>query len=218
MRSARRTLALALLTCASPALADSWTAPQVREVFSANRDHFVRVIPGSNLGSTFGFAGAAKGANASAEWYRRQDDRSYRLTQSATLFNPIAPVDVFVSDDGRLVTVDNWHNRGYGKVLAVYDDGGRLVKSYELAELFSKQEINAYPHSVSSRAWHQGPVYLNKDQRTLYMMISSGRDLVLGLESGRYAYCEPHPEQYLCRKSNEDRRWLPYDQVVPDER
>ena len=184
-------------------------------MFSASRDHFVRVIPGKSVGDTLGFAGAPKGDYAAAEYYRRQPDKSYRLTATATLLNPVAPVDVFVSNAGRLVTVDNWHNRGYGKVLALYDDGGRLVKAYELADLFLKSEIDAYSHSVSSIAWHDGPVYLNQDQRTLYMMIKSGRDLVLGLDTGRYAYCEPHPVKYLCRNSNADRRWLPYEAAVP---
>ena len=197
------------------ARADSWANPQVREIFSASRDHFVRVIPGTNLGDTSGFEGAPKGANATAEFYRRQPDRSYRLTATATLLNPVAPVDIFVSDEGRLVTVDNWHNRGYGKVLAIYDDAGKPVRAYALADLFAKTEVDAYPHSVSSIAWHQGPVYINRDQRTLYLMIASGRDMVIGLQSGRYAYCETRAGKYLCRNSNADRRWLPYSEAVP---
>ena len=120
-------LAWALAGAASPASADSWAAPQVREVFSASRDHFVRVIPGKAVGHTFGFAGpgkgAEKGAYAAAEFYQRQADQSYRLIKTTTLLNPVAPVDYFVSNDGRLVTIDNWHNRGYGIVLAVYDPG-----------------------------------------------------------------------------------------------
>lgn len=213
-------LAASLVLCglaAAPAVADSWANPQVREVFSANRDHFVRVIPGASWGDTMGFAGSARGPFASAEYYRRQGDKSYRLTQTATLLNPVAPVDYFVSDDGRLVTVDNWHNRGYGKVLALYDAAGRPVAFYELKDLFSKEEIDGAIHSVSSIHWHEGPVYLNRDQRTLYIMIKSGRDLVLDLATGRYAYCEPHPEKYLCRTSNEGRRWMPYAEAVPQQ-
>ena len=201
---------------AAPAAADDWPGPQVREVFSASRDHFVRVTPGKSVGDTFGFAGAAKGEYAIAEYYRRQADGSYKPVQKVTLPNPVAPVEFFVSDEGRLVTVDNWHNRGYGKVLAVYGADGRLVKAYELTDLFLKEEIDAYPHSVSSIHWHEGPVYLNKDQRTLYMMIRSGRDLVVGLETGRYAYCETREGRYLCRTSNERRRWLPYAEAVKE--
>jgi hypothetical protein len=207
---------LLVVGVASPAHADSWANPVVREIFSANRDHFVRVTPGASWGDTMGFAGAPKGAFATAEYYRRHADKSYRLMQTVTLLNPVAPVDVFVSDEGRLVTVDNWHNRGYGKVLAVYDAAGRLVKAYALTDLFAKDEIDGAQHSVSSIAWHEGPVYLNRDQRTLYMMIRSGRDLVLGMESGRFAYCEPREGKYLCRNSNEERRWLPYAEAVPE--
>lgn len=190
--------------------ADGWAAPQVREIFSANRDHFVRVTPGTSIGDTFGFAGAPKGAFAMAEYYRRQPDGSYKPMQKVTLLNPVAPVDVFVADGGHLVTVDNWHNRGYGKILAVYDADGKLVRAYELTDLFLKAEIDSHPHSISSRAWHQGPVYLNKDQRTLYMMISSGRDLILRIETGRYVYCETRESQYRCRNSNAERLWVPY--------
>ena len=216
-RSALRLLGLLLMIAmATPALADSWANPVVREVFSASRDHFVRVIPGTNLGDTFGFAGAPKGANATAEFYQRQPDRSYRLTATATLLNPVAPVDFFVTDGGQLATIDNWHNRGYGSVVAVYDPHGKLVRAYKLADLFTKSEIDSAQHSVSSIAWHQGPVYINQDQRTLYLMVSSGRDMVIGLETGRYAYCETRAGKYVCRNSNTDRRWLPYREAIPE--
>ena len=101
--------------------ADDWPAPQTKEVFSASRDYFVRVIPGDSVGDTFGFAGDKKGKYAVAEFYRRHQDRSYRLLVEAVLLNPVAPVEFFVSDDGRLVTIDNWHNLGYGKVVVIYD-------------------------------------------------------------------------------------------------
>ncbi len=215
--TARHALSIAslALALAAPAIADSWAAPQVREVFSASRDHFVRVTPGTAVSDTVGFAGAEKGPYATAEFYRRQPDRSYRLMHTVTLLNPVAPVEYFVSNDGRVVTVDNWHNRGYGSVLALYDPAGRLVKAYALEDLFAKPEIDAFRRSVSSRHWHEGPVYINQDQRTLYMMIASGRDLVLGLETGAFAYCEPRGGRYLCRNSNADRRWRPYDAAVP---
>jgi hypothetical protein len=151
MASSFRLICLALWLCAAtPARADSWAGPQVREVFSASRDHFVRVIPGNSIGDPVGFAGAAKGEYASAEFYRREGDRSYRLVASARLLNPVAPVEFFVSDGGRLVTIDNWHNRGYGKVLGVYDALGKPVKAYALTDLFAPDEIDSSPRSVSS--------------------------------------------------------------------
>jgi hypothetical protein len=37
-----------------------------------------------------------------------------------TLKNPVAPVDTLLSNAGYLVTFDNWHNAGYGQVVAIY--------------------------------------------------------------------------------------------------
>jgi hypothetical protein len=209
MLAALRACLFAALICAVPAFADDWAGPVIRETFSASRDHFVRVIPGTSIGETTGFAVAPKGPHATAEFYRRQPDRSYRLMYRVTLLNPVAPADFFVSNQGGLVTVDNWHNRGYGIVLAAYDYSGRLVKAYALTDLFAKAEIDSFSHSVSSIWWHNGPVYINPDQRTLYMRIASGRDLVLDIETGRFAYCESRRGKYLCRTGNQDR-WMPY--------
>lgn len=206
---------IAFVIASAVARADDWPGPQVREVFSASRDHFVRVTPGESWGDTIGFTGAKKGRYASAEFYARAADKSYRLTQTVTLKNPIAPVDFFVSDDGRLVTIDNWHNRGYGAVVVIYANDGAVVKSYALSDLFSAAEIEAFSHSVSSIHWHDGPTYINQDQKTLYLMVKSGSDLIVGLESGPYAYCETREGTYKCRDRNVDRVWRPHGDVAP---
>ena len=211
----RLSLAALLSAAASTASADSWAMPTVREEFSASRDHFVRITPGTDMSAVVGFGGTARGRPARAEYYARQPDRSYRLMHEVDLLNPVAPEKVFVSNDGRLVTVDNWHNRGFGQVVAVYGADGRLVKSYALEDLFPKAHIDTVPHSVSSRHWHKGPVYLNKDQKTLYMMVADGRDIVVGLETGRYAFCETRAAKFVCRTSVAER-WLPFAQAVPD--
>jgi hypothetical protein len=202
-------------TLSPPARADSWPGPQLREVFSQSRDYFVRVTPGESWGDTFGFKGAKTGRYATAEFYTRRTDGSYELTAKATLLNPVAPVEFFVSDGGRLITIDNWHNRGYGVVVAIYTADGSVVKSYKLADLFTADEIEAFSHSISSIHWHDGPVYINADQKTLYMMVKSGDDLVLGLESGRYAYCRSRGPSYLCRDSKDDRNWRAHGDVTP---
>jgi len=108
-----------MLLLSGKALADSWARPQTREVFSDSRQFFVRVVPGESLGDTIGFAGEKKGKYASAEFYRRAEDRSYKLTAQVFLLNPIAPVEFFVSREGRLANLDNWHNLGYGMVVSL---------------------------------------------------------------------------------------------------
>jgi hypothetical protein len=162
-------LLLAVLSMPLHLLADDWAAPQVREVFSTNRSYFVRVTQGDSWGESVGFKGAQIGKHARAEFFHVQADRSYRLETEIELLNPVAPVDFFVSNAGDLVTRDNWHNVGYGAVLAVYHADGNLVKAYQLAELFPKSEIDSFSASVSSIWWHKGPAYINEDQRTFYM-------------------------------------------------
>ena len=193
--------------------ADSWPAPQTKEVFSVSRQYFVRVMPGESLGETFGFAGAKKGKYATAEIYRRDQDRSYTLAAEAVLLNPVAPVEFFVSNDGRLATLDNWHNHGYGKVVSLYDSQGQVVRSYELRELFEPEELKDFPHSVSSIRWRSGPAYIRQDQKTLLVTIKSGGDFLFGLETGRYKYCEYHQNMYRCRNSNQPRAWTPNDRL-----
>jgi hypothetical protein len=204
-----------LVTCtlalvgALDAKADSWAAPRIRESFSESREYFVRVIPGESFGDVAGFRGSKKGKFARAEFYRRAKDRSYRLTAEATLGNPVAPAEFFVSDAGGLVTIDNWHNLGYGKVVSIYDSRGRVTRSYELADLFLPAEIEAFPHSVSSIHWRNGPLYIRPDQKTFLITVKSGADFVFGLETGKYQYCENQESSYRCRHSDRPRDWLP---------
>lgn len=200
-------LALLALTFARPAAADSWAAPQIAEVFSANRDHFVRVTPGNSMGDVMGFAGSGKGPYAQAEFYTRQADRSYRLTGTATLLNPVAPVRFFVSDSGRLATVDNWHNMGFGKVVAIYDASGKLVKAYELADLFLPADLKSIAQSMSSLHWRGEANYVREDQRTLYVHAANEGGFLFGLETGRYTYCENHAGKHRCRNSNAADAW-----------
>jgi uncharacterized membrane protein len=37
------------------------------------------------------------------------------------------------------------------------------------ADLFFQREIDSFPHSVSSILWHNGPSYIQEDQKTFYM-------------------------------------------------
>lgn len=200
-RGAAAPLFVFLLAAASHAGADDWAAPRTREAFSESREYFVRVIPGRT------------GRHALAEFYRRDAQRSYRLTAEATLLNPVAPVEFFVSNDGHLATVDNWHNLGYGKVVAIYDSLGRVVRGYELAELFQPKEVEDFAHSVSSIHWRKGPVYVRHDQKTLLVTVKSGSDFLFGLQTGRFKFCEPHDKTFRCRSSNEPREWQPGSKV-----
>jgi hypothetical protein len=147
---------VAVLLSALPARADSWAAP------------------------------VTKGPYAPAEFYRRAPDRSYQLLAEASLLNPVAPVEFFVADNGHLVTLDNRHNVGYGKVVAIYDARGKPIRAYELRELFDAEEIKRFPHSVSSIHWRKGPAYIRQDQSTTLVTVAPGVDLLFSLANGAF--------------------------------
>lgn len=210
-------LPLLLLVCVWPPAsatvsADEWLAPTVKEVFSDSREWFVRITPGSSRGDLVGFAGSPKGPYARAEFYRRGADRHYRLVAEPTLLNPVAPVDFVVTNRGYLMTFDNWHNLGYGTVVAGYGPDGRLLFAYELKDLFGTEEIAGFGHSTSSIQWRSGRVYVREDQRSVYVTIEDGTGTALIVEpdTGAWQHCAWREGQYRCRDRNAGRVWEPF--------
>lgn len=178
------------------AWADDWPAEQPVSIFSDSGKFFVRIVPGTNLGGTVGFAGAQKGAPASGWLYRLQPDKSYALVKEIALANPIAPVDVLVSNTGAFLTFDNWHNLGYGKTVAIYGDDGRLVRSYELEGLYPADKLSKISASVSSRHWRCRPWGFvdPKEQARVYVGEALGGLFIFDLGSGQVRY-EPGARQ-----------------------
>ena len=188
--------------------ADEWPAAVIREVFSPSRTYFVRVTPGKSIGDTVGFSGGAKGPFATAEFYHLEKDRSYRLAATTSLLNPVAPVEFFVTNNGSLMTLDNWHNLGYGKVVAFYTAEGKPVRAYELSDLFTKSEIDGFGRSVSSIQWRKLPgAYIRPGGNSFNITIDDlGSALIFEL-NGAYQYCETREGSYVCRSSNQGRTW-----------
>jgi len=204
-------LALAIAVTASSGLADEWPSPVIREVFSHSRTWFVRVLPGKSFGDTVGFAGAPLGPYAGAEFYHLEKDRSYRLSATAQLLNPVAPMDFFVTDGGVLITLDNWHNMGYGKIVAFYTNDGKPIKAYALSDLFTPQEIAGFIHSVSSIRWREAAgSYIRQGEDTFNVTVNeTGAGFVFDV-AGHYQYCATRSGSFLCRSSNRAYVWSAY--------
>lgn len=204
-------IGLLVLPAGAAARADSWPGAVVKEVFSESRDWFVRIVPGTSIGDTVGFASAPKGPYARAEFYRRQADRSYRLMTERTLVNPVAPVAFFVTDRGYLATLDNWHNMGFGKIAAFYSPDGVLIRSYELSDLFTAEEIGRFSESVSSIWWRKEMTYVREGQQSLYVMVDDkGSELIFETDTGAWQFCQTRNGLHQCRTTNVDRKWQGY--------
>lgn len=202
---------LLLASSMGAAWAQDWTGPGVSEVFSHDRSRFVRVIPGVPVDEATNGGNASKERFASAEFYLRAPDRSYRLAAQVTLAKTVAPVDFHVSDHGYLAVLDNWRSLGQGAVVSLYGPDGKPIRSYELSDLFDAEELAGLPRRVSSALrWRQGPSYVRPDQATLQVTVNSNAHFVFGMETGKFCYCEiQENRQTLCRDAGQPRHWLP---------
>jgi hypothetical protein len=98
----------------------------------------------------------------------------------------VLPLAALVADDGRFITFDNWHNVGFGKVVAIYTPDGTLVRAWELTELYAKDKVEAIPRSVSSRSWRCAPMHFvdPKRQHEVYVPEALGGYFVFTLGTG----------------------------------
>jgi hypothetical protein len=80
------------------------------------------------------------------------------------LVNEVSPVSVAVSDrDGSFATFDNWHSMGHGdNAIVIYNTDGSVLKKLSLNAVFSKEEIQRMPRSVSSIEWRTGDIFVDE--------------------------------------------------------
>ncbi len=173
-----------------PALfADSWVSPAPMAKASPDANRFIRVEPGTSLGDTVGFSGAEKGKFAQATYYARSVTQdSYVAYARSQLLNPISPVDMLLNNAGVLVTLDNWHNVGFGAVVVIYGPHGNAIKSYELEDLYPKEKIAAIPRSVSSRWWRCQTAEPWINDSTVWITDWFGGEFRFSLDDGSFLY------------------------------
>lgn len=186
----RRIIAsLILLVVGTSATADQWMQAQVSEKSSPNGRFTIRVTPGDSFGDVDAFADRPKGKYATAEWFRL-DDGTAESIRTITLLNPIAPVDFIVTDDGTLVTLDNWHNLGKGDMLVIYSPTGEVRKQYRLRDLYAYRDIRQFGFSTSSIRWrcfHDAPLSLTSPTE-LRVDDTIGGQLVVRTDTGDVEY------------------------------
>ena len=88
-------------------------------------------------------------------------------------------------------------------MVTIYDAGGKLIRAYELTDLFQEAEIQGFLHSTSSIRWRTGPLYVRQDQKTLLVTVKPGADFLFGLQTGQYVYCELEKDRHRCRSTNQ---------------
>lgn len=168
---------------------DSWASATPIVAASPDGERLVRIIPGDSIGDTLGFEGVAKGAFARATFFHHDGARNaYIATHEADLLNPVSPVDAFVNNAGILVTLDNWHNMGYGAVVVIYRVDGKVLKQYSLEDLYTDERIREISLSVSSRWWRAQEIDPWINARELWLTDAFGGEFRFDLENGSYTY------------------------------
>jgi hypothetical protein len=135
--------------------ADEWGWPTEKDYFSENGKFVAHVTPPKYL----------KKVKSLVEVFEIKDKQRVPLWQ-CFLGNEVAPVEVYISNDGKYVlTCNEWHKVGYGNlVVAFYSKDGR-IKSYSMEEILhlpkdiSRIELSRLvPHSTASRRWDENSI------------------------------------------------------------
>ncbi|MEQ1545797.1 hypothetical protein [Methyloglobulus sp.] len=150
----RKLIVFYLFTLSIICYADKWTLPSEITATSPDAQYFIKVIPGNNYGKSYSFEGAKiNGYNAEASLYKVIGKSKFRLKSKFFLKNPVAPVDIYVNNQGKTITLDNWSNLGYGAIWVIYQTDGKVIKEWGLKDLYSDAEIDKIQRTVSSIWW-----------------------------------------------------------------
>jgi hypothetical protein len=169
------------------ACADSWAPPETETTLSANGQYRFTVEPVAIESQMAYFEEEAAAAKAGKTVERpaplgllekRNAAGKWEPVWAIPLLNPMAPVSVLVSDDGRhVVTFDNWHSMGHGEhVVVIYGAEGKLVRSMALTDIVPADFIDALPHSVSSIQWRNREALTNAGTSVTVEMPIPGED------------------------------------------
>ena len=180
LRSVAGWLLLSLgLSVAGAAQADSWRPPRLKVVASNDGEALARINPG----------GFNEGKRPDVTLYAYDDgEGQYSLTQRFKLDNPLAPVDVLLTGQGELVTLDEWAQVGRGIVLAVYSADGKRRYTRTLAQLLGEEPAGKAPQSVSSTWWRCRKPELSWGDRLLLLTTYDNGRLEVELSSGEVKY------------------------------
>jgi hypothetical protein len=111
------------------------------------------------------------------------------LKWKAELANERMPIEAIVSQDGWLVTMNEWYGAGRAHSLVVYDPRGHLVADWSGDRLFADPALKQIAHdrtSMSSVWWNQHARYHFTRQRVLFVTLSADAVIRVDLAAGRY--------------------------------
>ncbi len=122
---------------------DSWQSPKEQIIESANGKYRLSLVPEDYKTKTPPTITLEK-------LHHHKNEIAYKRTP----VNEISPVEIYVSDSGHVITLNDWLRSGYKHSLVIYDPKGNIIRDSALEDIFTEEEIkNKVKRSVSSRSW-----------------------------------------------------------------
>ena len=92
------------------------------------------------------------------------------------LVNFISPVKAIVANDGKsVITIDDWHSKGYEHTFVLYGENGKLIKDFELKDI-SPFPLEQYLHTRSSIHWGGNVEFLDNDRVEILFRNEKGEE------------------------------------------
>lgn len=127
------------LMAATRSFADKWTSPKPVTVISSSGVWWASMTPSPVIGKNAELVVARAPVTGDRGGYRR------------ALVNRQAPLDLFVADNGAVVTLDDWHYAGHEHALVIYDRRGAVVVDQRLEDFLTKDELDQTRPSATGR-------------------------------------------------------------------
>lgn len=191
----RRYMALTGMLLAAATQADTWMPPGPVSVSSPSKQFIAQVTPGEANPGNYEQAISNRSRNATVRVSICRPDGTTNLVWEGKLVNPVAPVDVYVSDVGNLVTLDNWYQVGHGPIAVFYDLKGKLIRYWELKQLLTfEQKLDTI--STSSINWRTVEPRFGEGMRTNTLIVPTvDGEFVFDVTDGRLLSAPPgHPK------------------------
>lgn len=137
------------------------------------------------------------------------------------------PTHAHITDDGQYVVLeDEWGNSGQGIVLAFIQPAGRVLTTYQLADVLTGDERSELIHTVSNTWWTIGmTLFLRPPQRQFAFITAKGAIHLFDLTTGKPIAVNPTLAQEIrneripiARKAlhsaNKDLRYAAINQIA----
>lgn len=123
--------------------ADSWSRPEEKIIESPNGKYRLSLVPGDYKKKTPPTIALEK-----------LNHHVNEIVYKRAPVNEISPVEIYISDSGYVITLNDWLMSGFKHSFVIYDPKGNIIRDSRLEDMFSEEEIeNKVKRTVSSRRW-----------------------------------------------------------------